>query len=110
MKRPLRLSREWLKKNHPDVRCSKCAYCGVIGNDSCLCYDNTLSASMNIPYSHGMQPCEFRWELKESVREALNRIEYFGEVDKLPPMIQDAIAILKEGIEHDDKIESYSER
>lgn len=105
MIRPLRSERAWLKRNHPDVRCSYCAYCGVIGSNSCLCYDNTLSKCMNIPYSHGMQPCEFRWELKASVKEALNRIAFFGDVDKLPPLIQDAIAILEEGIEHDDKIE-----
>lgn len=109
--RPTDRAREWLRKTHPDVPCSKCAYCGTIGLDSCLCYDSTMSASMNIPYSHGAQnSCGFKWELKSAAQEAYNRMTYMGEIEKLPPMVQDAYAILQEGLEHERKIRWNNER
>ena len=103
-------ARAWLRKTHPDVPCSRCAYCGTIGVDSCLCYDSTISATMCIPYSHGAQnSCGFKWELKAAANEALTRIEYFGGVEKLPHMVQDAYAILKDGVEHERKIQWNNE-
>ena len=102
--RPTDETRAWLRKAHPDVRCSRCAYCGTIGESSCLCYDSTMSATMNIPYSHGAQSCHFKWELKCAAREAYDRITYMGYVDSIPPEVQDAYKILREGLEHERKI------
>ena len=34
---------------------------------------------------------------------------YMGDIDKLPPMVQDAYAILKEGLEHERKIQCHKE-
>ena len=100
-------ARAWLHKEHPDVPCSRCAYCGTIGLDSCICYDNTMSASMVIPYSHGaMNSCGFKWDLKAAAKEAYDRITYAGCIDALPPMVQDAYAILQEGIDHERRIAS----
>ena len=99
-------ARAWLRKNHPSVPCSRCAYCGVIGTNSCLCYDSTMSSTMNIPYSHGIGTgsCEFKWELKAAAQEAYDRITYMGGIESLPPMVRDAYAILQEGIDHERMI------
>ena len=98
-------ARAWLRETHPDVPCSRCAYCGTICEDMCQCYDSTMSAKMWISYSHGAQnSCGFKWELKAAANEALTRIEYMGGIEKLPHMVQDAYAILKEGVEHERKI------
>lgn len=111
IKRATDESRAWLRKVHPDVPCSLCAYCGTIAEGYCWCYDNTMSAKMAIPYSHGAQlSCGFKWELKAAAREAYNRMTYMGGIDKLPPMVRDAYAILEEGIEHERKITSNNER
>lgn len=107
--RPTDKARAWLRKTHPDVPCSQCAYCGTIGENSCVCYDSTLSSMMNIPYSHSVQSCGGKWELKSAAQEAFDRITYMGGVDKLPPMVQDAYAILKEGLEHERIIRSAQE-
>ena len=107
--RPTDKAREWLHNTHPDVPCSQCAYCGVIGENSCTCYDGTLSAQMCIPYSHGSQPCGFKWELKAAAQEAYSRMTYLGNIDKLPPMVQDAVAILEEGLDHERKIRCQNE-
>ena len=107
--RPTDKAREWLRKTHPDVPCSQCAYCGVIGQDSCVCIDSTMTASMCIPYSHGAQSCGFKWELKAAAQEAYDRMTYMGDINKLQPMVQDAYAILKEGLEHERKIQCHKE-
>ncbi len=105
-------ARAWLRKEHPDVPCSRCAYCGVIGTDSCLCYDRTMSATMHIPYSHGAGtgPCGFMWELKAAAQEAYDRMTYMGGIESLPPMVQDAYAILEDAIDHERKIRWNNER
>lgn len=108
--RPTDEAREWLHKTHPNVPCSRCAYCGVIGRDSCMCIDSTMTASMRIPYSHGAQSCGFKWELKAAAQEAYDRMTYMGGIDTLPPMVQDAYAILREGLEHERKIRWNNEK
>lgn len=108
--RPTDRAREWLRKEHPDVPCSRCAYCGTIGERVCLCYDSTMSAVMHIPYNIGPQSCGFKWELKSAAREAYDRITYMGGIEDLPPMVQDAYAILQEGLEHERKIRFNNER
>lgn len=109
--RPTDKAREWLRKEHPEVPCSRCAYCGTIGTDSCICYDSTMSAMMNIPYSHGaMGSCGFKWELKAAAREAYDRITYMGDVESLPPLVRDAYAILTEGLDNERKIRWNNER
>ena len=107
--RPTEKSRGWLRKEHPELQCSICAYCGAIGERECVCYDSTMSAMMRVPYSMGPQSCGFKWELKSAAQEAYDRMTYMGNIDKLPPMVQDAYAILKEGLEHDRKIRCNNE-
>ena len=102
-------ARAWLRKKHPDVRCSRCAYCGAIGSYGCVCYENATSELMMIPYAHGEHSCGFKWDLKSAAREAYDRIAYMGGVDSLPPMVRDAYAILGEGLEHERKIIQHNE-
>ena len=104
-------ARGWLRKEHPDVPCSRCAYCGVIGEAGCLCYDSTMSSHIYIPYSHGAGtgPCGFKWELKAAAEEACSRLAYMG-AESLPPMVRDAYDILSEGLEHERKIRWHNEQ
>lgn len=108
--RPTDKAREWLRKEHPEVPCSRCAYCGTIGERACLCYDSTMSAVMHIPYNTGPQSCGFKWELKSAAQEAYDRMTYLGGIKDLPPMVHDAYAILQEGLEHERKIRFHNER
>ena len=103
-------ARGWLRKTHPEVRCSRCAYCGVIGERSCMCYDSTMTAHMNIPYNIGPQSCGFKWEIMSAAQEAYDRMTYMGGIEDLPPMVQDAYAILQEGLEHERKIRINNEK
>lgn len=54
--------------------------------------------------------CGFKWELKSAAREAYDRMTYLGGIKDLPPMVQDAYAILQEGLEHERKIRFHNER
>lgn len=91
-------AREWLHKKHPDIRCWACARCKGIGELSCCCRDD-YGNYMLVPYSHGIQSCDFVRTVEEAAREAHDRLAYMG-YESLPPMVKDVFNILDESLAH----------